>query len=492
MTARTSQFKHCLVRILLVFVAAGLVVGYVAWRRLFRELPQQFAGDSIEEEFKYGSIGAEEAEGLPYDIWMVLPRLFPEHLPRDSHGKPRNGGYLAFGVAWEPGRETPVGFSKKTIGFDRLGINCAVCHSATYRLEADDVPVVVPTGPTQTFDGQAYLRFLSACGEDPRFTADTLLEEIQYNRKLDWIDKLLYRFVIIPQTRKGLSRQRQRYAWTYDHNRPRWGPGRIDPFNPVKFQQLGLDDDGTIGNSDMMPIWNLGPRRDRPLHWDGLNNDLFEVVLSGAIGDGATNKSVPIARLRQFQDYLSAYQPPRYPFLKQIDPLLVDRGQALFSQKCAECHAPGGARTGTVIPLREIRTDAHRAAMWTQAAVDSYHHYSDGYPWDFSRFANQEGYVSVPLDGLWLRGPFLHNGSVPNLESLLEPAERRPVTFYRGYDVLDHENLGFVTSGAAAESGFLYDTRLPGNGNAGHDGDEYGTMLDAHERRALIEYLKTL
>ena len=51
--------------------------------------------------------------------------------------------------------------------------------------------------------------------------------------------------------------------------------------------------------------------------------------------------------------------------------------------------------------------------------------------------ARRDGYANQPLDGIWLRGPYLHNGSVPTLRDLLEPPERRPAVFYRGYDVFD-------------------------------------------------------
>ena len=38
---------------------------------------------------------------------------------------------------------------------------------------------------------------------------------------------------------------------------------------------------------------------------------------------------------------------------------------------------------------------------------------------------------------------------------------------------------------------FLFDTTLPGNGNAGHEGPAYGTDLPAADKDALVEYLKT-
>ena len=55
------------------------------------------------------------------------------------------------------------------------------------------------------------------------------------------------------------------------YRNPEWGPGRIDPFNPVKFGMLKLPVDQTIGNSDMVPIWNMQARQGMSLHWDGLS-----------------------------------------------------------------------------------------------------------------------------------------------------------------------------------------------------------------------------
>ena len=41
----------------------------------------------------------------------------------------------------------------------------------------------------------------------------------------------------------------------------------------------------------------------------------------------------------------------------------------------------------------------------------------------------QDGYVAKPLVGVWLLGPYLHNGSVPTLRDLLSPPGQRPGSF---------------------------------------------------------------
>jgi hypothetical protein len=99
----------------------------------------------------------------------------------------------------------------------------------------------------------------------------------------------------------------------------------------------------------------------------------------------------------------------------------------------------------------------------------------------------------MPLDGLWLRAPYLHNGSVPNLRELLEPSAKRSKVFYRGDDVYDPANVGFESNVPERDGRkfFRYDTSVRGNGNQGHEGKEYGTELSPADKNALLEYLKT-
>jgi hypothetical protein len=477
--------------VLAATVVLGALVASLVWVKFFRREPAPyFASD--EEHFLYGSVGTEEQEGVPYWIWLVLPRIFPEYLPAP-------GGYAALGVLAPSGHEMPIGLSKVTIGFPRVGINCAMCHTASVRLRPADPPTIYPAAPSHQMAPQMYLRFLFACASDPRFTADTILAEISRNYRLAALDRLIYRYAIIPRTRSALRELDQADAWM--RSRPDWGRGRIDPFNPVKFRVLEQPIDATIGNSDMVPLWNLKAHTGHAYHWDGLNTDLREVVLSSAIGDGATRKWVDrdmrgwdstdprtMSSLRRVQNYISERQAPKYPF--PIDSALAAQGAPIYAAECASCHALGGARTGTVIPVAEIGTDRHRLDMWTKASAAAYNAYGEGHSWKFSHFRTTEGYVSVPLEGLWLRAPYLHNGSVPTLTDLLEPVERRPARFWRGYDVYDPVRVGFVTGGPGIErSATLHDVARPGNSNAGH---VYGTALPADQKRALLEYLKTM
>ena len=436
--------------------------------------------DSVEEQFKYGSVGIESEEGLPYWIWQVLPRVFADKLPRP-------GGYAAFGFQWEPGKELPVGFSKVDLyGGPRVAINCAFCHTASVRTSELEAPRLIAAGPGNQINPQAYVKFLQAVAEDPRFDSGELLDAIGGLTSLSWRQRMQYRYILIPAAKKALRRQRQDYDWMYRN--PVWGPGRIDPFNPVKFGILKLPVDQTIGNSDMVPIWNMKARQGMSLHWDGLSASLREVVLSSALGDGASRKSIQLPALARIEEWLLQVQPPAYPY--DVDKALAGEGRAVYDQQCAQCHAPGGTRTGTVVPVEEVGTDRHRLDMWTPAAPLAYNNYTNGYAYDFTGFRKTNGYVAVPLDGVWLRAPYLHNGSVPSLQELFEPVSGRRSTFYRGYNVYDPVRVGFVSEGDSVKrAGTLYDTSLPGNSNAGH---LYGVELTPAQKKALIEYLKTL
>ncbi len=440
----------------------------------------QGEADPGDEHFKYGSVGIEPEEGIPYWIWQVLPRMFPEKLPGP-------GGYGSLGMIWEPGRELPIGFSKKDVlGSTRIAVNCAFCHTATYRTAPGSPRTIVPGGATTIVDAQAFSRFLEAAAADPRFNASDMLAEIGKIGKLSFTESLNYRTLLIPGTRRALKRHKEDFAWM--DQRPNWGRGRIDPLNPFKYRQLRQPIDQTIGNSDMTPLWALGLRDGRALHWDGLNPSLDEVLISSGIGNGASVKSVDLPSLERVGNWMRQLQPPRYPF--PADQALAAKGQTVFQAECAACHAPDGPRMGQVIPVEEVGTDRHRVDTWTAASAAAFNAYAAGKDWQFKQFRKTQGYVAMPLAGVWLNAPYLHNGAVPTLADLLEPVSGRPVRFRRGYDVYDPARVGFVSQGPEAErEGQPFDTTQLGNANTGH---AYGTQLPLERKQALLEYLKTL
>jgi mono/diheme cytochrome c family protein len=454
------------------------VISSVVYMKFLREPPATHF-ESDEDHFLFGSTGIEREHGIPYWIWLVLPRVFPEHLPRP-------GGYAALGMVSRQGNEMPAGFSRTTIGYPRVGVNCALCHTARWRERPTSPPMIVPAGPAHQTDAQAYRRFLIACAADDRFNAATILGEIARNYRLSLLDRVLYRFFIIPSTRRRLLALDLK-QWM--HARTEWGQGRADVVNDAKFWLLRRPIDNSIGTADNVPLWNLQQREGKGLFWDGSNPSLKESVVFSALAMGITPGWLydVEASLTRVRDYIAAVRPPAYPF--PVDQASAQHGRAVFDTACAGCHAPGGGRIGAVIRSAELGTDRHRLDAWSAEDVRNLNAIGTGRDWKFSAFRESDGYVAVPLDGIWLRGPFLHNGSVPSLADLLEPPERRPRQFWRGYDVYDPVKVGFVSSGVEAERiGTLHDVSRPGNGNGGH---VFGTALPAEDKRALLEFLKT-
>ena len=101
------------------------------------------------------------------------------------------------------------------------------------------------------------------------------------------------------------------------------------------------------------------------------------------------------------------------------------------------------------------------------------------------------------MAGVWATAPFLHNGSVPSLYQLLSPQDERSTTFYKGTFEYDPKHLGYRTE--AFTNGFVFDTRITGNHNSGHEfragklgNGVIGRLLQPQERWALLEYLKVL
>ncbi|MDC0904198.1 di-heme-cytochrome C peroxidase [Candidatus Thioglobus sp.] len=97
-------------------------------------------------------------------------------------------------------------------------------------------------------------------------------------------------------------------------------------------------------------------------------------------------------------------------------------------------------------------------------------------------------YRAKPLNGVWVTGPFLHNGSVPTLADLLEAQNNRPDRFRTGSPKFDPVKVGFSENNTGVNA-LLIDTKLPGNLNSGH---EYGVNLSKKDKLSLLEYLKSL
>jgi mono/diheme cytochrome c family protein len=232
------------------------------------------------------------------------------------------------------------------------------------------------------------------------------------------------------------------------------------------------------------------------------------------------------------------------------------RGRAVYAQQCSSCHGqPGSSWTvpggpggePSITPLDRIGTDrgrltfryadmlptalaallpagdaadldAQRQALrtrfdqatrdgdlvladwWLQAIArfdDRAREFPAGHRMAFAMrdVAKRDGYLNAPLPFLWLRAPYLHNGSVPTLRALIG-LDERPARFCRGRAGYDPAAIGLVPVAPAGdrcppEAPFLYDTAVPGNSNAGHAYPPPGAVARP-DLEALLAYLGTL
>lgn len=497
MTGRLRRLVRLGLRLALALVAI-LAVWVVVNLRTDRPVTYE----TIEEHFKYGSIGSEPGGSLlnpvggvlpPYWVFKSLPSICSDKLPN---------GYATFGFVMEPGHDLPVGVSRRRrFGVDQVGLNCAVCHTSTVRDAPGGSPRLVLGMPAQQLDLQAFVKFVLDCSLDNRVTADAILGRLPEHDGPSRFERLLLRFGLVDRLKLQTLNLRNRMAPILAETLPRWGRGRVDTFNPYKAIQFNWDlsrlpPHELIGASDYPSLWNQQPREGMQLHWDGDNDSVDERNLSASLGAGVTPVTVDHANLKRVRDWIWTLPPPKYPYA--IDQARASQGMPLYQQHCAECHGDhrfrdggiSGARLGTVVPIGAIGTDRHRLDSYTQVfALNQYGLYPDS-PYQFRHFRKTNGYANHPLDGIWLRAPYLHHGAVPTLRALLDPPEQRPATFYRGYDVFDQANVGFVSDVPAADGQVFtrFDTSVPGNSNAGH---VYGTTLSDTDKQAIVEYMKT-
>jgi len=479
----------------------------------------------IEEHFKYGSIGSDNLRGgLPYWILKVLPDIFPTH-PL-LKGKT---GYEAFGLIEEAEKDRPVGFSKRRVGgkhagADMVGMNCAVCHAS----RAPGDTKVIPGMPSNMVDVEKFFVFLFETAKDPKFNADTMIQAIdakmekEGHETMGLVERFVYRG-IIHLYHWELGKLEQKFCFLNQVKTSACpmkfpmpaGPGRIATWAPYKvltlqswlapldflphlsppwFDSQDMEIGGAVGFADIPSLWNLEQRLGRGLHWDGNTTLLTESSITAAVGSGATPAALDMDGLPRIAVWLRTLPPPSYesyaPPGYTMDVSLHSRGKAVYAEHCASCHSPHGSRFGQIEPIENIGTDPQRLNDFTEELAHKLNDVGHGYTWRFRHFTKTKGYSNMPLDGIWLRAPYLHNGSVPTLWHLLTP-EDRPTTFYRGNERYDWARVGFVSDLKEQEGRefFLYDTGQPGNGNRGHLA---GTTLSGEDKMALLEYLKTL
>jgi hypothetical protein len=481
--------------------------------------------------FRFAATGTELRAGIPYWIFRAMPRLFPDVF--QGRGYERFGFDEEDGDYYEPGtfavpRGMTLADSRIHLPFldvefrlKRVAITCAGCHRGAY-LNAQGRRVLVDGMPNHTADLQGFKRFFAQAFVDARFQPDRVIQEInrllaedagaagpgdpKRPERLTPFEELVYRALVVALRRANRERVS---AWM--DARADNGPGRIDPFNAVKFEVLRVADDGTAATLDFPSVWNQR-RSIRPWHhYDGNTRDSSARNFGSVIGVGAVSLSVDKASVMKVGAWLDQLPPPRYPFQPPA-PDAVARGLSVFGRACAGCHGFYDPRTNAVdaaqspqfMKVVPVGTDPERWKAFSPEVARKLGEWGERRGlWPQRAFRGNEagGYLCGPLDGIWARAPYLHNGSVPTIAELLKPYAERVTVFYRGSRRYDEDEMGWVYTEPTEDDRplFRYETHapavpgaaaepVPGNGNQGHP----YTVADPGDRADLIAYLKTL
>ena len=192
--------------------------------------------------------------------------------------------------------------------------------------------------------------------------------------------------------------------------------------------------------------------------------------------------------------YINSIQPPKYP--KAIDTSMAAEGKTIFMVTCKKCHGTYGedaAYPNLLIPANIIKTDsALYTSNYSNPQFVNWFNKSWFTTGDHpAKLVPYRGYIAPPLDGIWVTAPYMHNGSVPNLEAMLN-SKIRPTYWQRSFS---NPSYNYDIPGWHFEprdepgSNEVYNTTLKGFSNKGH---YFGDKLSGTERRSVIEYLKTL
>jgi hypothetical protein len=409
------------------------------------------------------------------------------------------GDYLRSGI---PLSYFKMGFGKNTINYlNRDGNNKDIPYDYTVVSSPNGEPVVAPNCMqchAQVFDGKLIMGLGNSTidfthGEklDPKnaSAAEKLLKNIDlkkyeasepFLRVVKEIGGQLHTKV------RGVNTADRLAALLASHRDPKTFRWSDQPMLEISDEVIPTD----------VPAWWMLKKKNA-MFYNGFGRGDFGRFLMASnlltVNDTSESREVD-AHFNDVLAYINSIQPPAYP--NPVNKTLVKQGGILFVQYCSKCHGSygnGGKYPNLLIPESEVMTDSllYKSNYQSNQFVEWFNNswFATGdHPAKLEPF---NGYIAPPLDGIWITAPYLHNGSVPDLETLLNSKER-PAYWSRNFDnpEYDYDKLGWKYSVKdSAQGTTTYNTTLRGYGNYGHT---YGDKLSSRERKAIIEYLKTL
>ncbi|HEY0871914.1 MAG TPA: hypothetical protein VGD94_00475 [Vicinamibacterales bacterium] len=369
-------------------------------------------------------------------------------------------------------------------------VNCLVCHTA----EIDGVAYF--GAGTKTFDdlwlgealkqmtGPRWRPLLAAPGVDATYAADA--HRILTAHHHDRID--------------SLTRARST-AFAASH---------VELYLRPNGRMPAVDDVGR-GDTKTPPLWHTAAKiQSGRWYADGSFHGRYPLMASSMElekdrpFDALVTEVIPTIQ-QEFESVVQHLRRPKYPY--PIDWELAAEGKGLFYSReigCARCHGEYDGNGNVRWPgvHVDVGTDRARLELVRPQFIEAFESSPIAVHGELRR---SEGYAATPLTGVWANFPYLHNGSVPTLHHLLGPAHERPRIFdVRAARRFDPERVGQQLyrdpSDATRSSDTLerlygadrnwFFVQRSGSGNQGHD--FWNRIRTDANRRALIEYLKTL
>ena len=482
--------------------------------------------------FLHGSIGTEL---MPLPVFKILPDLFPDQFqpagqeagdwieqfgfipgnPSENEGLPL--GFSVSNLRPQSGEPSPVKF---------VGFSCVLCHSSHIReFEGDEENIITGMGST-SLDLFAWVdAFKSSLIDEERLTLANIEQAYQakYHTDLSLTEKTVISFWLsgarqqvmasLPKWDKPYSGQELR-NYKLEVN----GPGRTQPFRElVRF----IMDRPATSDKSYSKLPSLYEQKNRQWgQFDGSVSDRLSRSVLAATAAGATPDNLLVPEIAHnvvnALEYTLDLSGPKYTEIfseekLKLNPQKVAKGRAIYRQQCNSCHGSPqledgswqpGKLQGLIMPIEEIQTDAERLNYpyydeLPDAVIDFF---PDGHPFQPQREnirpgpqGDTKGYINAPLEAVFARAPYLHNGSVLTLAELINLKPRRDI-FYRGDNLYDPVDVGLVSPTEPDEKRYYkFDTHLLGNSNQGHDypWTYQGEGWDRAALEDLLEYLKT-
>lgn len=469
---------------------------------------RQISAEAGEEYFLHTGGGDPYAAGMAYPVFLALMEDFPQELGKDWAEFSEKFGMIPDPAAKGDPHAPPIGFHLTTDPNSKvqwLVGSCTMCHTERIRLATGDL--VVPGLGNKAVRPHAYINALMHIGTSPRLDEDRILE-IATKRasqwRVPWPENM--RKPIVKATISVFKDGAKKRAPSVKRFEAAL-PGRMATIESFAlglelYRHQGIPMPQTIGWAKVPDVRSFQFRDTFSYDGSGYGSPQA-LVLEADFLFGARPEwyaSHPHIATSVFL-YLRSFT-RKLPYPGPIDAKLAARGKSAFEGTCSQCHGyyvdhgdeMRVSYKERVIPIDMVGTDRARLDAVNPAFVKAANEFlpTKGY----TAVKNTGGYVPPVLLDLWARGVLGHAGQWPSIEALGTPPSERPRKFIVDTKGLyDLERLGVryeaVTGTARAlkPGEYLYDGDQPGFGTQGHP---FLSGLDKDDRRAVMEYLKTL